>query len=63
MLNPFRLLDPWLMIGGVALLTLIFLAVFVWNSPRRREPRVFENAVSTPGGLSTEQHTWLPPQR
>jgi hypothetical protein len=36
MLNPFQLIDPWLMIGGVALLMLIFLAVFVWNSPRRK---------------------------
>ena len=37
MLNPFQLHDAWMMIGGAALL-LIFLAVFVWNSPRRREP-------------------------
>jgi hypothetical protein len=33
MLNPFQLLDPWLMLGGVALL---MLTVFVWNSPRRK---------------------------
>jgi hypothetical protein len=55
MLNPFDLLDPWLMIGGVALLTFIFLAVFVWNSPRRREPLVFEAARRIPDGLTTER--------
>jgi hypothetical protein len=38
MLNPFQLLDPWMMIGGAALLLLLFVAVFVWNSPRRRRP-------------------------
>jgi|GEM_PF-3587585 len=38
MLNPFQLLGLWMMIGGAALLLLIFVAVFVWNSPRRREP-------------------------
>ena len=38
MLNPFQLVDPWLMIGVAALLLLIFVAVFVWNSPRRRVP-------------------------
>jgi hypothetical protein len=38
MLNPFQLLDAWMMIGGTALMLLIFLAVFLWNSPRRREP-------------------------
>ena len=37
MLNPFQFLGPWLMIGGAALLLLLFLAVFVWNSPRRRD--------------------------
>ena len=38
MLNPFQFLDPWMMVGGAALLLLMFLAVFVWNSPRSRQP-------------------------
>jgi hypothetical protein len=37
MLNLFQFVDAWFMIGAVALLVLIFVAVFVWNSPRRRE--------------------------
>jgi hypothetical protein len=40
MLNPFQLLGPWMMIGGAALLLLLFVAVFVWNSPRRQDPVV-----------------------
>ena len=38
MLNPFQLIGPWMMIGGAALLLLLFVAIFVWNSPRRRAP-------------------------
>ena len=31
----FLFLDPWQMLGGFALMALIFIAVFIWNSPRR----------------------------
>jgi hypothetical protein len=34
MADLFLFLDPWQMVGGAALLALIFLAVFLWNSPR-----------------------------
>jgi hypothetical protein len=48
MLNPFQLLGPWMMIGGAALLLLIFVAVFVWNSPRRRDPVVYRESATPP---------------
>ena len=35
MADLFFFLDPWQMVGGAALLALIFVAVFVWNSPRQ----------------------------
>jgi hypothetical protein len=56
MLNPFQLLGPWMMIGGAALLLLIFVAVFVWNSPRRRAP-VATRESTTPMG---ERHVTAP---
>jgi hypothetical protein len=31
----FLFLDPWQVLGGLALMALIFVAVFIWNSPRR----------------------------
>ncbi len=34
MADLFLFLDPWQILGGAALLALIFVAVFVWNSPR-----------------------------
>ena len=35
MADLFLFLDPWQMVGGAALLALIFVAVFVWNSPNQ----------------------------
>jgi uncharacterized membrane protein YhfC len=49
MSNTIRLLDPWMMVGEAALLLLIFLAVFVWNAPRRR--RVNASAFATARGV------------
>ncbi|MEY2581841.1 MAG: hypothetical protein QOE09_1690 [Ilumatobacteraceae bacterium] len=34
MADLFLFLDPWQIVGGAALLALIFVAVFLWNSPR-----------------------------
>jgi hypothetical protein len=35
MADLYRFLDPWQMVGGAALLALIFVAVFIWNSPNQ----------------------------
>jgi hypothetical protein len=34
MADLFLFLDPWQIVGGAALLALIFVVIFVWNSPR-----------------------------
>ena len=31
----FLFLNPWQMLGGLALMALLFVAVFIWNSPGR----------------------------
>lgn len=57
MLNPFQLMGPWLMIGGAALLLLLFLAVFVWNSPRRDNVVPREAAMRYSNELGIDRST------